>query len=341
MKVNSFISVGENIHCTRIYKIGGKFCKETTDGKYVINYQSSNGTRQLPVPAAFTKAPGWESGKVKHCAVAIHQGVYGSGADRESGIDYLQSLARRQQAAGANYLDINVDEFSTDVEERCKLMAWTVEIIQQAVSIPMSIDSSNTDILKTGLNACDKERGRPMVNSVSLEREDAVSIAREANAVVIASAAGADSLPETVEGRMENLAAIYQKLKDNGFADSDIHFDPLVFPISTDGQNGVRFLNTVKAIRDKYGTEIHIVAGLSNVSFGMPNRRLINQVYTWLAVEAGADGGIVDPMQINVEVLNGLDTESEPFKLTRDLLLGEDDFGMNYIMASRDGRLNA
>ena len=139
---------------------------------------------------------------------------------------------------------------------------------------------------------------------------------------------------------MANIDAIYQILNAEGFQKADIHFDPLVFPISTDGQNGVRFLDTVKAIREKYGPEFHIVAGLSNVSFGMPNRKLINQVYTRLAVEAGADGGIVDPMQINTGILNGLDTESEPFALTKALLLGKDDFGMDYITASRDGRLN-
>jgi 5-methyltetrahydrofolate--homocysteine methyltransferase len=339
MNISEFVSVGENIHCTRIYKIGGKFCKETDDGSFVINYQAPDGIRQLPVPEAFTSAPDWESGRIKHCAVAIWQGVYGSGAEQEAGVDYLLNLARRQEAAGATYLDINVDEFSTDVEERVKLMSWTVETVQKAVSIPMSIDSSNLEILKAGLDICDKSRAKPMVNSVSLERRDAVAIARDAGAVVIASAAGADSLPETPEGRMTNLDAIYQILKDEGFEDSAIHFDPLVFPISTDGQNGVRFLETVTALREKYGREVHIVAGLSNVSFGMPNRKLINQVYTYLAVEAGADGGIVDPMQINIDILNSMDTESEAFKLTKNLLLGQDDFGMEYIMASRDGRL--
>jgi 5-methyltetrahydrofolate--homocysteine methyltransferase len=339
MKIDKFVSVGENIHCTRIYKVGGKFCKEQDGGQFAIEYATQDGIKLLPVPEKFMQTADWENGRVKHCAVAIYQGFYGSGSEQEAGIDYLQNLARRQEQAGATYLDINVDEFSTDIAERVKLMEWTVGVVQQAVTIPMSIDSSNLEILKAGLAVCDKGRGRPMVNSVSLERESAVEIARDANAVVIASAAGADSLPDDLDGRMANIDAIYQILKANDYQLSDIHFDPLVFPISTDGQNGVRFLETVKAIREKYGPEVHIVAGLSNVSFGMPNRKLINQVYTWLAVEAGADGGIVDPMQINIEILNELDTGSEPFKLAQDLLLGKDDFGMEYITASRDGRL--
>ena len=218
-------------------------------------------------------------------------------------------------------------------------MKWTVEIVQQAVSIPMSIDSSNTEILKAGLEVCDKSRARPMVNSVSLERPNAIEIAKNANAVVVASAAGEGSLPNAIDERMANIEAIYELLKNKGYDLSSIHFDPLVFPIATDGQNGVSFLDTVKAIREKYGPEAHIVAGLSNISFGMPNRKLINQVYTYLAVEAGADGGIVDPMQINTDMLNTLDTESEPFAITKALLMGDDDFGMNYITASREGKL--
>jgi len=339
MNVERFIAVGENIHCTRIYKVGGKFCTDKGNGQFVIAYRANGEARELPVPDCFTEGADWQAGKVKHCAVAIWQGNHGDEAGKAAGIDYLRAAARNQEAKGATYLDINVDEFSTDVEERMKLMKWTVETVQEAVSIPMSIDSSNIDILKAGLDACNPELGRPMVNSVSLERIDAVAVAREFNAVVIASAAGESGLPSTTEERMANIDSLMEKLDDAGFEKGAIHVDPLVFPISTDGQNGNRFLATVSAIREKYGPEIHIVAGLSNISFGMPKRKLINQVYTYLAVEAGADGGIVDPIQINKDILNSLDTETEAFRITKALLVGEDDFGMNYITAARDGSI--
>jgi len=78
---------------------------------------------------------------------------------------------------------------------------------------------------------------------------------------------------------------------------------------------------------------------LSNVSFGMPARKLINQVFAYLAVEAGGDGGIVDPLQINAEKLQSLDTKAGPCQLARALLLGTDDFGMNFIAAHREGKL--
>ncbi len=338
MQIDTFIGVGENIHCTRIYKVGGKFCRQDGDG-YSIYYKAGSEDRTLPVPESFMSGSDWEAGKVKHCAVAIQQGVYGEGAAQAAGIDYIQSLARRQVAAGATYLDINVDEYSTDIEERMRLMVWTVNQVQAAVEIPVSIDSSDMGILAAGLKACDTSRGKPMVNSVSLERPEAIAAAAEAGAVVIASAAGESGLPENTEERLANLDRLLPLLEAAGFMAGDIHVDPLVFPISVDGTNGTGFLDAVRAIREKYGPEIHIVAGLSNVSFGMPSRKLINQVFTYLAVEAGADGGIVDPMHINADVVNSMDVESEGFRLAKDLLLGADDFGMNFITATREGTI--
>ena len=335
MKVSKFIAVGENIHCTRILKVGGKSVRETGGGKYAVVYKAGAQAMELPIPDVFMKKADWENGRVKHCAVAVWQGNYGNSADKVAGKDYIQNLARLQEAVGATYLDINVDEFSTDIEERVKMMKWTVGIVQQAVKIPVSIDSSNTSILRAGLEACDKSRGKPMVNSVSLERAEAIETAAKFNAVVIASAAGEKGLPSTNEERMKNIDTVIPKLMAVGLKKQDIHVDPLVFPISTDSQNGKNFLETVSCVRAKYGSEIHIVAGLSNVSFGMPNRKLINQVFSWLAVEAGADGGIVDPMQINAEILSSMDTASEQFKLAKALLTGEDEFGMNFITAFR------
>lgn len=336
MTATTFISVGENIHCTRIFKVGGKFAGIGPSGKAFIAYKSGKDDRELPVPAVFTDGADWQNGRVKHCAVAIWQGVYGDAAGKAAGIDYLQSLARKQEALGATYLDINVDEFSTDVDERRRLIEWTVRTVQQASSIPMSIDSSNGAILRAGLKACDPARGRPMVNSVSLERAESIATAAEFKAVVIASAAGEKDLPSSKDERLANIARLMPMLRSAGFEDEAIHLDPLVFPISVDGENGVRFLDTVRALRETYGPRIHIVAGLSNISFGMPNRKLINQVFTRLAVEAGADGGIVDPVQINARIVAAMDPSDPSFTLASDLLLGRDEFGMAYIEAFRD-----
>lgn len=335
MTDKKFIAVGENIHCTRIFKVGGTRVKTDDGSSYYITFVNKGTDDRLPIPPQFTKTADWEAGKVKHCAVAFWQALNGDTEARGKGIEYLGSLAEAQQKAGASYLDINVDEYSTDVPERVELIKWAVKNAENSASIPVSIDSSNLEILKAGIEACDKSRGKPMINSVSLERSDAVDVAAAAGAVVIASAAGETGLPSSPEERMSNIDKIIEILHGKGFSNSDIHVDPLVFPISTDGTNGTNFLSTVSAVREKYGDEIHIVAGLSNVSFGMPNRKLINQVFSWLAVQAGADGGIVDPMQINGKIIAGMNQSDPQFKLAEDLLLGKDEYGMNFIDASR------
>ena len=280
----------------------------------------------------------WQAGKVRHCAVAIRQGMDGSGEAAERGRDYLMSLAVRQQRAGASYLDVNVDEFSTDIDERCKTMRWVTGLLAPVATVPLSIDSSNTAVLRCGLEHCNRSHGAPMINSVSLERADAVPLAAELDAVAVVSAAGERDLPCNTAGRLANLDRMIARLKDAGMEDSAFFVDPLVFPVATDSDNARLFLEAVRAIREQYGPRIHLVGGFSNVSFGMPGRKLINQVFARLAVEAGADGGIVDPFQIHREALNQLDTGSESFALARALLMGEDPFGVEFISAYREGR---
>ncbi|MFP4442608.1 MAG: dihydropteroate synthase [Spirochaetia bacterium] len=336
---NVFIAVGENIHCTRIFKVGGKYAAELPEGGGVINYTRHGQKKQLPVPQVFLDSGDWEKGKVKHAAAAMWQGMYGSGSEKEAGIDYLKSMAEEQEEQDASFLDLNVDEFSTDVEERQKLIQWAAEVIQSASKLPLSIDSSNLEILEAGLRACDKSRGKPMVNSISLERIEAVPMAYKAGAVVIAGATGKDSMPESTEDRMENIRGCMKALKDEGFNDEDIYIDPLVFPISVDSKNGKKVIDSISQTRKEFGKGIHFAPGLSNVSFGLPKRKNINQVFTYLCMENGLDGGIVDPKQINLKIMRALDTGSDSFKLTKSLLLGEDEFGMNYIQAARDGKI--
>ena len=333
-----FIIIGENIHCTRVYKVGGSFVKPDGAG-FAIVYKAGGRLCKMPVPESFMERAEWKNGKLKHCAAAAWQGLYGTGSDQKAGVDYLQALARGQEAAGAAFLDLNVDEFSTDLEERIRLVAWLARTVQAVSRLPLSIDSSNPAILRAGLQACDPARGRPMVNSVSLERRNSIAVAAEFKAVVIASAAGEKKLPATVAERIENLARLMRDLAAAGLAGASIYIDPLVFPIATESNNGANFLEAVREVRRRFGAEVHVTGGLSNVSFGMPNRKLINRVFAWLAVEAGADSGIVDPLQINADIVAGLDREAEPFRLARALLTGADAFGAEYIAAHREGRL--
>lgn len=339
MQIPNFIVIGENIHCTRVLKRGGNLVAKGSDGRESIIYEIEGTKRGMPIPDGFLKSADWENGKVRHCAAAIWQGMHGQGAGREAGVEYLQNLVRRQEKTGATFLDINVDEFSMDLQERVKAMEWTAALVQKASTLPLSIDSANVEIMRAGLRACDRGRGRPMVNSISLERLALLDVLKEYQPAVVASAAGEKELPATVAERLNNLARLIPQLTARGIELAWVHVDPLVYTISTDPNNGTIFLESVTAVRKAYGPAIHIIGGLSNVSFGMPCRKLINQVYAWLVVEAGGDGGIVDPLQINVGILRALDTRSESFRLAKALLKGEDEFGMNFIAAHREGKL--
>ena len=334
-----FISVGENIHCTRIYKVGGAFVKSLDKNTHVITYQEEGREKHLPIPGRFVDSSDWKNGKVKHAAVAMWQGLNGNEEQRQAGVEYLHHMVRRQEAHGASFVDLNVDEYSTDIGERKDLIRWAAGIIQQVSTVPLSIDSSNVEILEAGLEACDPAKGKPMVNSVSLERKDALRIAESAAAVVIAAATGETSMPTDKGERIANLKALIGLLEGSGFTYDRIYLDPLVFPVSVDPANGLMVLETVEELRKVYGEDIHFAPGLSNISYGMPKRKLINQVFTHLCVKRGLDGGIVDPIQINQNALDHLDPASEDFRITEAFLTGQDQYGMNYISAVRGGKI--
>lgn len=335
---NSFIIVGENIHCTRVRLTSGKFVATTPDGGKALVFKDGQGLSHLPIPAEIVAGGEWENGKVRHVAVAIRQGLSGSDAEREAGRRYIEVMAKEQEAGGARFLDLNVDEFSTDRELKISAIQWVAGVVQKASQIPLSIDSSDPEILGAGLAACDPSKGRALVNSVSLERASLIPIAARTGACVIAGATGESKMPESVEERVENIRRLMEILRSAGFQDEQVYLDPLVYPVSVDVRNGLTVIEAVRQLRQLYGEAIHFAPGLSNVSFGLPKRPVINQVFARLCLEAGCDGGIVDPAQINLSILHNIDFGDETCRLARELLLGEDEYGMNFITASRESR---
>jgi 5-methyltetrahydrofolate--homocysteine methyltransferase len=117
-----------------------------------------------------------------------------------------------------------------------------------------------------------------------------------------------------------------------------MHLDALVFPISTDPNNGQSFLEANRQAKARWGG-VNLNGGLSNISFGMPNRKLLNMVFCRLFAEAGGTGGIIDPVQMPPQAIGDLDPEDESFKLAAAVLTGEDMYGMEYITAHREGKL--
>ena len=246
-----------------------------------------------------------------------------------------------QEQAGAHYLDVNVDEISLKLVEQRQAMAWLVGYVRSLTTLPISVDSSDITVIETGLAvATGTGDGRPMLNSASLERAEAVELAVEYGARVIVTAAGGAGMPSDAAERIDNASRMVEAALGVGIATGDIFVDPLVFPISVDGAFGLHTLDAIREIRRRFGPEIHITGGMSNVSFGIPARKLMNTVFINLAVEAGADSGIIDPVMNPLSAVFAADRDSAPYRMAEDALLGRDEHCMNYIRAWRKGALN-
>lgn len=339
MDPSTFITVGENLHCSRTVKRGGAVATVLSGGGEGIKFTHDGAERVLPVPAGWEAfSPAYADGKVKHVTLAIHLTRTGKAEAQQAGLDYLRHLADRQIAAGAKFLDVNVDEYSPDPDENVKAMAFVAGFLSRHCATPLSIDSSNPKLIAAGLAECRTDLSSPMVNSVSLERPELLDLVKHHGADVVVSAFGRTDLPEDAAARLANFREILALADAAGLARSRLHLDALVVPISTGATNGTHFLEAVALAAAEFpGT--HRTGGLSNVSYGMPCRRLLNLVFVRLAIEAGVDGGIVDPTAMPVAEILAQDPASTPFKMARAVLTGEDPYGMEFIVAYREGKL--
>jgi len=334
-----FIIIGENVHTTRILLRKGKLVTTDPDGVESVRFYDSNRKRRyLTIPADVKRSQDYEEGRVKHVKIAI-QAAMGGGPEAATGMDYLRRLVERQVAARTDFLDLNVDEISLKLEDQKTAMQWLVRTVQDMCSIPLSVDSSNIEIIAAGLEAAAGNGRRNMLNSASLERLEALDLAHRYDSRVIVTAAGAAGMPQNDDERVDNATRMVEAALGKGIALADIYVDPLIFPISVDGENGNYSFEAMRRLRADFGPEIHISGGFSNVSFGLPCRRLVNDVFMNLAVEAGADSGIVDPVTSGLDEVFRMDRGSRSYELAADLLLGRDQYCRNFLRAYRKGEL--
>ena len=339
MSRRQFTIIGENIHTSRIVLRKGK--RFATHGRVEgVEFVSVDGTPGLlAISENMRGSQAYDEGRIKHIALAVETAMAG-GDGAVMGYEYLRRVVVDQEQAGAHYLDVNVDEISLKTVEQRETMAWLVGYVRSLTTLPISVDSSDISVIETGLAAVTGAGdGRPMLNSASLERAEAVDLAAEYRARVIVTAAGEAGMPSDAAERIDNASRMVDAAHEAGIDTGDIFVDPLVFPISVDGSFGLHTLDAIRAIRHCFGPEIHITGGMSNVSFGIPARRLMNTVFINLAVEAGADSGIIDPVMNPLSAVFAADRNSAPYRLAEDALLGRDEHCMNYISAWRRGAL--
>ncbi len=340
MKGTRFVVIGENVHTSRIVlKKGKRFT--TRNGVDGVPFLAIDGApRLLPVSPTMRRSQAFDEGRIKHIALAVDAAM-GKGPDAGEGREYLRRVVLDQEQAGAHYLDVNVDEISLKTAEQRAAMEWLVGFVSSLTSLPISVDSSDTSVIATGLAAARRAGHQPpMLNSASLERVEAVHLAAEFDARVIVTAAGEAGMPSDSSERIANASRMVEAATGAGISLGDIFVDPLVFPISVDGNFGLHTLDAIRAIRRRYGPEIHVTGGMSNVSFGIPARKLMNAVFINLAIEAGADSGIIDPVMNPLASVLSADRTATPYRMAEDTLLGRDELCMNYIRAWRKGILD-
>ena len=333
-----FIVIGENIHCTRVALRKGSRIAER-EGAEAILYESADGeARALPVTAEAKRTKDYEEGRVKHVQVAIETAMGTAAGDPAEGLRYIEALVRGQERAGAAFLDLNVDEIAPKLAVQTGAMAWLAETVQGMTALPLSIDSSSVDVIRAGLEAIRPAKARPMLNSASLERLEALDLAREHDCRVVVTAAGEKGMPEGADARVANASRMVEEARARGFATRDLYIDPLVFPVSVDSRYGNHCLDAIRGLRARFGPEIHIAGGMSNVSFGLPARQALNEIFVLLAAEAGADGGILDPVASPPARIFAIDRADPRRRLAEDVMLGRDEHCMAWIRAWRQQR---
>ncbi len=242
-------------------------------------------------------------------------------AERDA--EFIKDLAQKQAAAGSAWLDINA---GTHPNQEPDDLIWLIENIQSVVETPLSLDSANPTALKIAIQAVKRT---PMINSISGEPErlaNILPIVAEHGCPVIALAMDEKKIPETAEKRFEIIAGIRAAAQAHGVPDSNLYFDPLAMTLSTNTQSGMVAFEVMRRVRREY-PEAHLTIGLSNISFGLPARSFVNRYFLSLAIEAGLDSAILDP----------LDREIQAAILATELVLGRDKHCLNFIRASRKG----
>jgi 5-methyltetrahydrofolate--homocysteine methyltransferase len=332
-----FIVIGENIHATRVVLRGGQRVVALLDGRPALPFTDESGTdRLLPVPDGALDGPEGPKQKVKHVKAAV---LAGQGADAELGRGYVRAMARRQAEAGAHYLDLNVDEVATDLDGRVAAMRWLVEVVEDATDVALALDSSSEEVLRAGLAACTRRVSSPLLNSAAHDRLDVVDLAAEEGCSVVLSATGLGGMPASADERVANARDLIEAATARGLGLRDLYVDALVMPVAVNPEVGGHFLDAVRALRAAFGPELHLTGGLSNVSFGLPVRKLINDVFIDLAATAGADSGIIDPVANDPRCIFARDRAARPYRLAADLLTGADPYGGEFLMAFRAGEL--
>jgi cobalamin-dependent methionine synthase I len=246
-------------------------------------------------------------------------------AIQERNASFIQDLAIAQAKAGAFWLDVNA---GTIPEQEPEDLSWLVQTIQKVTDLALCLDTTNEVALFSALKYVKQPA---LINSISLEPERLESIlpiACDNECEVIALAMDEKGIPTNVEDRCTVIEKLILRTRAVGIPDGKVYIDPLVTALATDTLSGVIAFDTIKIIRKEF-PDLHFTMGLSNLSFGLPARSLINKTFLTLSMAAGLDCAIMDPLD------NGL----MEIVVAAELVLGKDEYCRQYMQAFRSGRI--
>jgi cobalamin-dependent methionine synthase I len=240
-------------------------------------------------------------------------------------VAYIQADVKAQVEAGADIIDVNAGSRSASELDDLR---WLIGIIEEAVPARLSLDSSNPHVLAAVVNTV---RDMPMLNSTTAEKarfEKMAPVIRQRECDVVALCIDDRGVPKTSGQVLENAAKLVEGLESIGVKRERIHLDPLVQAVGVDNKAALTFLDAIERINREF-PGVGSVCGLSNVSFSLPKRPLVNRSFLALAMKAGLRGALIDP----------LDKKLMATLRATTVLLGQDSFCRAYLKAFRAGRL--
>ena len=213
-------------------------------------------------------------------------------AYREGDLEYITMMAEEQEEYGADILDINAG--TNGIDER-KVLNDTVTAVSQATDLPLAIDTSNTEAMETALR---NYPGRALVNSISLDEERMpvlLDLAKKYGAMFILLPLSEKGLPKDINEKKHIINIILEKAEECGIRRNDIIVDGLVTTVGANKLAALETLETIRYCRNELG--LSTVCGLSNISFGLPDRHFVNAAFVAMAIKEGLTMAIANPMQ--------------------------------------------
>jgi 5-methyltetrahydrofolate--homocysteine methyltransferase len=229
-------------------------------------------------------------------------------------VEIVKDEAAAQVADGADVIDVNVG--AVDVDQTV-LLPRAVEMAQEVVEAPLSIDTADPDALAAALEVY---RGKPLVNSVNGEEKNlsrVLPLVAEHGAAVIGLCMDDDGVSHDPQKRLEIACKIVERAEALGIPREDVLIDCLCLAVSTDARAASITLEAIRLVRDELG--VNMTLGASNVSFGLPDREVINRAFLAMAIREGVNAPIANAAHVREAVL------------ATDVLLGRDEFAMSYI----------